>query len=198
MTNGNDPDTLHALWQKQPHTSFSMSPDEIQKKLQQHKTKLRRRSIIVYVICLGEILWFAYWLIFSSLPVILRVGFLLIIFAMNFVAGQIWLDDRDRREEMERANALGQANCVDFYRTELVRQRDFHRGVWFWSRLIALLPGLLICGVWYAVKLQGTEDGYAGDGILIATPILSVLAVWLNYRKSRQHQKLIDAIDAMK
>jgi hypothetical protein len=117
---------------------------------------------------------------------------------MNFTAVQVWLDDRDRRKAMEGANALGQANCADFYRAELVRQRDFHRGVWFWSRLIALLPGLLICGGWAAIELHGTKDGYAGAGILIATPVISVLGVWLNYRMSRKHQRLIDAIDAMK
>jgi hypothetical protein len=198
MTTGNGSDSLRALWQKQPDTPFSMNPDEIRKKLQQLQTKLRARSIVLYVICLGETLWFAYCLIFSSVPVILRIGFLLIILAMNFLAGQIWLDERDRRKAMEGANAPGQADCVDFYRTELVRQRDFHRGVWFWSRLIALLPGLLICGVWAAIKLHGTKDGYAGDVILIATPIISARAVWLNYRMSRKYQSRIDAIDAMK
>ncbi len=198
MTTGNDPDMLRALWQKQPDRSFSMSSDEIEKKLEQLQARLRRRTITVYVICLGEILWFAYWLIFSSLPVMLRVGSLLIILAMNFVAGQIWLDDRDRRKTMQSANVAAQANCVDFYRCELVRQRDFHRGAWFWSRLFALLPGLLICGAWAAIRLHGTRDGYVGDGILIMTAILCALAIWLNYRVSRKHQKLIDAIDAMK
>lgn len=49
-----------------------------------------------------------------------------------------------------------------------------------------------------AITLHGTKDGHAGVIILIATPILTVLAVWLNYRLSRKHQRQIDAIDAMK
>ncbi|HVO60493.1 MAG TPA: hypothetical protein VMT53_06135 [Terriglobales bacterium] len=198
MTNDSGPDALCSMWQKQPNMSFSMSPGEIQKKLSELQTKLRRRAILLYVICLAEILWFAYWLIVSSLPVIPRIACLLIILSMNFTAGQVWLDDRDRRRATESANALGQANCIDFYRTELVRQHNFHCGVWFWSRLIALVPGLLIFGGWAAIELPGTKDGYAGIGILIAVPALSTLGVWLNYRRSRKHQTLIDAIDAMK
>ena len=197
MTTGNG-ESLRELWQKQPGAPFSMNPDEIQGKLHQLQRKLRARTVVIYFICLGETLCFSYWLIFSPQPVIVRIAFLLIILAMNFLAGQIWVDERDRRKAMEGANAANQVDCLDFYRTELIRQRDFHRGVWFWSRLIALLPGLLIIGAWAAIKLPGTRDGYIGDSILIVTAIISLQAVWGNYRMSRKYQKVIDTIDAMK
>ena len=84
---------------------------------------------------------------------------------------------------------------MDFYRAELVRQRNFHRGVWFWSRLVALLPGLLLISIWSTVK--GIRDGGGGLVVLIATPVLTILAIWVNYRVSRKHQRQIDVIDAM-
>jgi hypothetical protein len=37
----------------------------------------------------------------------------------------------------------GVASIVAF-RTELERQRDFHRGTWFWSRLLILVPSYLL------------------------------------------------------
>jgi hypothetical protein len=196
MTTDSVPDALRALWQKQPDTKFSMEPDDIQKKFSRLQARLRRRKYFAYVVCSGESIIFAWWLIFTTPPIVIRIGFLLIILGMNFLGGQIWLDNRERQKALENSGAVGQTNCVDFYRAELVRQRNFHRGLWFWSRMVALLPGLLLMGIWSTIK--GVQDGGSGVIVLIATPILAILAVWLNYRLSRKHQRQIDAIDAMK
>jgi len=198
MTTDNSPDVFRALWQRQVNTSFTMEPIEIQKRFSRLRVKLRRRKHCLYFICFGASVFFAWWLIFTTPPIAVRIGFLLIILAMYFVAGQIWLDNRDRAKALENSGITGQTSCMDFYRAELVRQRDFHRGIWFWSRLLTLLPGLLLIGGWSAIELHGTKDGDAGVVILIATPILAVVGVWLNYRLSRKHQRQIDAIDAIK
>ena len=39
---------------------------------------------------------------------------------------------------------MGATESIRFYRNELERQRDFHRGWWFWSRLVIFLPGPVI------------------------------------------------------
>lgn len=195
MADDSSPEGLRALWQEQDNTGFSMEPSEIQRKFARLQGKLRRRKYLAYAICFGESICFAYWLIFANQPVVLRVGFVLIIVGVNFLAGQIWLDNRSRQKELEDSGAAGQTNCMDFYRAELVRQRNFHRGVWFWSRLVALLPGLLLISIWSTVK--GIRDGGGGLVVLIATPVLTILAIWVNYRVSRKHQRQIDVIDAM-
>jgi hypothetical protein len=187
---------LRALWQKQPNTKFSMEPDDIQKKFSRLQASLRRRKYLAYFGCAGESIIFAWWLIFTAQPIVMRIGCLLIILAMNFVGGQIWLDNRERQKALENSGAAGHTNCVDFYRAELVRQRNFHRGVWFWSRLVALLPGLLLMSLWGTI--HGTKDRGPFLIVLIATPILAIVAVWLNYRASQKHQRQIDAVDAMK
>jgi len=198
MTTDNGSEPLRALWQQQADTAFSMELAEIQRRFSRLQGRLRRRKVIVYAICLGETAWFAYWLIFTSLPVVMRIGCLLIILGMNFLAGQVWLENRDRQRALEDSGAAGRTDCIDYYRTELVRRRQFHRGAWFWSRLLALLPGLLLIGGWSATRFHGTGNGDAGVMILIAAPIIAVAAIWLNYRLSRNHQREIDAIDAMK
>ena len=196
MPDDNDSDALRALWQRQPDTKFSMEPDDIQRKFSRLQARLRRRKYFAYVGCLGESVIFAWWLIFTAQPIVMRIGCLLIILGMNFVGGQIWLDIRDRQKALQNSSAAGHTNCVDFYRAELVRQRNFHRGIWFWSRLVALLPGLLLMGLWGTI--HGTQDGGSALIVLIATPISAIVAVWLNYRLSRKLQQQIDAIDAMK
>ena len=195
MTTDNVPDALRTLWQEQPDSKFSMKPDDIQRKFSQLQVSLRRRKYFAYVICSGELIWFAWWLIFTTQPIVVRIAFLLIILGMNFLGGQIWLDNRDRQKALENSDAAGQTNCVDFYRAELVRQRNFHRGVWFWSRFVALIPGLLLVGLWSTIKGNGVQDGGSGLVVLIATPII---AIWRNYRLSRKHQQQIDSLDAMK
>jgi len=198
MTTDNGSDVLRTLWQKQSCTGFSMEPDVIQKRFSRLQAKLRRRKYITYVICSVESLFFAWWLIFTNPPVVIRIGFLLIILGMFFLTVQVWLDNRDRERVLANSDSAGETSCVEFYRTELLRQRNFHRGMWFWSRLIALLPGLLLIGVWSSIKLHGTKEGGACLIVPIATSVFAVLAIWLNYRLSRKYRRQIDAVDAMK
>ena len=198
MTTDDVPDALRALWQKQPDSKFSMEPDDIQRKFSRLQAGLRKRKYFAYAVCLGESIWFAWWLVFTTQPTVVRIAFLLIILGVNFLAVQIWLDNRDRRKALENSHAPGQTNCVEFYRAELVRQRDFHRGVWFWSRLVALVPGLLLVGLWSTITGNGFRDGGSGIVVLVATPIIAVVAVWRNYRISQGHQRRINALDAMK
>ncbi len=195
MANHSPHDQLCSLWQCQTVVPFQMSPEELRQKMKQLNRKLLMRDLIVYVICLGETVWFTYCILTLRAPATLKIGFFLVILAMGFVAGQIWLDRNNRKESRTTAAALGKTGSVDFYRVELVRQRNFHRGVWFWSRMIALLPGLLVCGIWGIVRYPTHPIGYV---LTAATLIISAWAVWLNWKASLSYQRQIDALDALK
>lgn len=197
MTVDNGSDNLRALWQKQCDSSFSMDTSEIQRKYSRLQAHLRLRKYSAYVICLGESIFFTWWLIFTSPAVVVRCSFVLIILGLDFVLAQIWLDNRDRQKAFENG-AVGHIHCVEFYRSELVRQRNFHSGIWFWSRLLALIPGLLLISTWSAIKLHGTQEGSQGAFILIVTVLSAVVAILRNYRIARKHQRQIGAIDTMK
>jgi hypothetical protein len=140
-------------------------------------------------------IWFAYWLIFTTQPIITRASLLLIILGMTFWVGQIWLYKRDRNKALVNSDAAGQTSCVDFYRAELVRQRDFVRGRWLWSRILTFYPGLFLGGI---EPLDHHATWNARVISLITISILAILTVWLSDRKSRKLQQKIDAIDAMK
>jgi hypothetical protein len=206
MTTHNSPDEVRSLWQSQTVPPFQISPDELRLKMKRLNRKLLFRDSIVYVICAGETVWFTYWILATRIPVTLRVGFILIILAMGFLAGQIWLDQHSRKAHIwldqhsrkahrTTAAASGNTSSVDFFRVELERQRNFHRGIWFWSRLIALFPGLLVCGIWGMAATPKSPFGY---GMTAATLILGALAIRLNQKKSVSYQHQINALDALK
>ena len=197
MTTDNGSDVLRALWQRQSGSSFSMEPDELQRRLSRLQADLRDVKIVVYALCPGMATWFAYWLISTSQPIITRIGLLLTILGMNFWVGQYWLYNRDRKKALVNSDAAGQTSCLEFYRAELVRERDFNRGGWLWSRLLAMFGGLFFMG-WEPLS-HWTGGGNAPRIVnLIVVSILAILAVSLSYRKSRKLQQQIDAVDGMK
>jgi hypothetical protein len=193
MTTDNGSDALRALWQRQGGSSFSMEPDEIQKRLSRFQAKARGVKIMVYTLCPGIAVWFAYWLIFTTQAIVTRVGLLLSVLGMSFWVGQVWLNNRDRQKALANSDAAGQTSCIEFYRAELVRQRDFNRGRWLWSRLLALYAGLFL-GMWEPLRGSNAAPRVIN---LLTVSILAVLSVWLSYRKSRKLQQQIDPIDAM-
>jgi len=198
MANHNPHDPLCSLWQGQTVAPFQMSPDELRQKMKQLNKQLKMRDSIVYVICIGEIAIFTFVILAMPAPATLKIGLFLVILAMGFLVGQIWLDRNSRKVSGTTAAALGKAGSVDFYRVELVRQRNFHRGVWFWSRLMALLPGLLVCDIWLIVRYPKHPMGYLGYVLTASLLLLCPWAVWLNWKKSLCYQRQIDALDALK
>jgi hypothetical protein len=194
MTTDNGSDVLQALWQGQSGSSFSMEPDEIQKRLSRFQAKSRDVKIIVDILGPAIAIWFAYWLIFTTQAIITRVGLLLMVLGMSFWVGQVWLYNRDRQKALANSDAAGQTSCIEVYRAELVRQRNFNRGGWLWSRLLALYAGLFLA-MWEPLRGSNAAPRVIN---LLTVSILATLSVWLSYRKSWKLHRKIDAIDAMK
>jgi len=87
-------------------------------------------------------------------------------------------------------------DSVHFLRAELERQREFHRGIQFWSRLFALVPGLLTFGI-AAMVIYPWPDSLVGYAVTGVTVVVVPLAIWLNGRKAREYQRQIEALDAI-
>lgn len=173
-----------------------MSPEELRSKLSQLNRMLLVRDCTVWFVCVFEIAWFAY--IFVIVPqLVVKVSAVLVTFGMAFLNAQVWLDQRNRRKSRERAEASGNLHSLDFLRSELQRQCQFHRGAWFWSRVAVLFPGLLIFGI-AAMIVFPWPDRLVGVCITTVTVILLPVAVWLNLTKSRSYQRQIVALDALR
>lgn len=82
----------------------------------------------------------------------------------------------------------------EFYRAELVRQRDFHRGRYFWARMIIFTPGcLLLCFACANVDPQNKACLLNGMVIIV----FCIIAVPANLRIARKYQRQIDELDAL-
>lgn len=197
MTTDNGSDLLRALWQGESASPFSMDPGEIQKKLSRIQAELRDVTIIMYVLCTGMAFWFAYFLVFTTQPIVTRAGLFLTVLGLTFWLGQIWLYNRDGRRALLNSVVAGQTNCVEFYRAELVRQREFNSGSWLWSRTLALFAGLFLGG-WEPLHHWHGHDNAPRAVNLLIVCILAILTIWLSYQQSRKLQRQIDAIDVLK
>ena len=84
----------------------------------------------------------------------------------------------------------------DLYRKELLRQRDFHRGAWFWWRMVVFLPGPLL----FLVGAVLTRPGLVPSiGLfLVIFVILAILAVPPNYKVALRYERQADLLNADK
>ncbi len=151
--------------------------------------KIRRRTLMGYGICFGMIVAFGSF-IFISPNTLQKVGSGLTVAAALYMTYQLYAGRNDKQPIETRPPA-----CTAFYRTELERQRDFHRGVWFWSRLVIMIPGYILFLIGFAMAYPGLARGLAMIGVCFI--VLCIVAVPLNLRLSRKYQRQIDEVDSL-
>jgi len=181
------PDDLKALWKEMEMNPSVFSPDQLRKEADKLRAGLRRRSIIG-----GGAAWIvlaAFVAVFFFFPSTLgRIGSALTVLGAGYMLVQL------RMRPPRALPDVGEVGGVQFYRGELERQRDFHRGSWFWSRLLILLPGPIIFLMGFVHVFPDAAPLMWLD--LAALLVLAVLAVPLNLRLARKYQRRIDLLDA--
>ena len=192
MTSDNGAEEVRSMWQEQPCAPFQMTPPELRRKMTRLQRQLLIRDSIVYCCCLVEIAAFG-WMLIALPQWMLRIGSILVIFGMAFLIAQIVLDQRKRKLARTEASGLGTTNSLAFYRDELARQRDFHRGIWLWSRIGALFPALLVFGFAAVIALPYPAN-LPGYVVLGVTLLMLPLAICLNHIRSRNYQCRINAV----
>jgi hypothetical protein len=150
------------------------------------KVRARTLSIVVTVF---ESVAFGCILFLVPNP-IQKLGSLLTVAAMLYMTYQL-LARRVRKVPGE----TGPRDYAVCYRAELARQRDFHRGWWFWSRLAIMLTGLLLFCIGGVLAEPKYLPGYA----TLAACFVGVCAVAVpaNLRLARKYQSQIDELDAI-
>ena len=83
---------------------------------------------------------------------------------------------------------------LEFLRSELVRQRDLLRSVWWWY-LAPFVPGLLLILGGVALERPG-RWGWLAPGIVAAVTFVGIGL--LNQRVARKLQRRIDDLDAVR
>lgn len=151
--------------------------------------KIQRRTLGGYSACLVLIVYFG-WFIFIPPNGLARMGSGLTVAAMLYVAYQL-----HARRNRKLPSGIQPSACAAFYRAELERQRDFHCGQWFWSRLIIVYSGYMLFLVGLAVANPSLELFVRVVGACAV--VLFIVSVPLNLRLSRKYQRQIDEIDSL-
>jgi hypothetical protein len=176
---------LHRLWQEQARDARTTPLGEIQAKAEQLDTTTRRWNAVGALTIILMVIAEA-WQVWVNEELLERTGDTLTIAALLYVAYRYRAHRR-----APRPAALGSTTCVEFYRAELVRQRDLASD----SRafLMPFVPGVTLSLL--AGNLEGFPTfrliGVAAFGVAMFLGI-----AWWNAYTSRKRQREIDALDA--
>lgn len=160
---------------------------EVPERFERVQNALRRKYNIAYLACFLVMAGFSYYLvIFPNIGE--RVGCVLTILGAALLAVQLHSNDARRR----RAASPGDGSAaMDGYRGALEHMRDFHRGRWLWSRMIAFLGPLLFA---YAFHRTHPEPLGSFLAVIIGFLVLGIVAIPLNLNRSRKFQRELDRL----
>jgi hypothetical protein len=199
MAHNNSPDKLPSLWQSQSQESASFSAEELRRAATKLARRVFRRNLREYAAAAIVVAANVYY-IYLFHTVFLRLGAGLIIVGILFVV--MYLAKKGSAKTME--GDMERMSCVEFHRSELVRQRDLLLSVWKWY-LLPLVPGLavFILGEYQAARAEPEFHSHAGL-VTLRFGIYSAFCVVLFYVVGRLNrsaagklQKRIDSLDAL-
>ena len=180
------PGDLQQLWQELCVNPIPVPLDQLRAEAANLERGLVRRLVVGGgAALLVAVVFAAFFPVFPEISE--RIGALLTVVGAGYLAGQILL-----RHSRMTPDAAG-TECLRFYREELERQRDFHRGAWLWSRIAFILPGPL-------AFIVGLGQEYPKLAPLVwlhfaTIPGALTFGAVLNLKLARKYQRRIDALD---
>lgn len=161
-----------------------MSAQEVRRLAEKFERTVSRRNRREYVAAAFVIVWFGVWAWFAR-SALVAVGCWLVVLAALYLVYHLHRHGAVRRPPEEP----GLTTCIDFHRSELVRQRDLLRSVWWWY-LLPFVPGLFLILIGSSPERSGRWAG----GLLIAVTFVGIGL--LNQRVARKLQRRADDLDA--
>jgi hypothetical protein len=197
MTNNNSSDELLNLWKSQKPQSISLSAKELRDASSKLERRVYWRNIREYMGAAIVAIAFGFYMV-KFQTVLLRLGSGLTIAGALFVAFHLFR----KGSTAVMTTDLESKSCVEFYRTELVRQRDLLLSVWKWY-LMPFVPGLglFLLGMLQMVLRQPASHLHYGMVALWFGATFAMCAAtfalveWLNRRAAKEIQKKIDTLD---
>ncbi len=200
MNSDNSPHDLRNLWQSQGSESFSMSVEELRKAANKFTRKIFWRNSREYAAAIIVVGAYGYY-IYRFHSALLRLGSALIIAAAIWVS--YWIHRKGSPTAMTAE--MDAQSCIDFHRSELVRQRDLLSTIWTWY-LLPFTPGLalFLLGQQLSTLAKAGSHQHYGDiairyGVVVAVFAGTfILLGKLNHWAAKKLQRKIDALDNMK
>ena len=177
-----EPD-IQGLWKGQPREEQVMSIEEIRSRAERFEQRVRRWGVstgFLFVL----ILVVESWQVWRTPELPERVGDLLTMAALVYSAYLF----RPYMATQAMPSGLGLTSSVDFYRTQLARQRDLASHPWRY--LVLVVPGV-------GLSLFGdalTRPVFQTAAIAAFGVVLFLWAAWVNGRTARKLQREIDEL----
>ena len=174
-----------SLWQQQARQEEMMPLDEIRAKAERLDTKTRRWRVVTAMLFILLLLKGALE-VWTQTETLERAGDLLLMAAL------VYIGYRYRTLRLAAPPvALGRTNCREFYRAELLRQRDLSKDSW--GFLLPFVPGMALAIFGGAFESRSTSQLIA---IIVLGVALFLGVAWWNAHTARRLQSEIDALDA--
>jgi hypothetical protein len=186
MKNESPTNRVQEIWQCQPVEGIKMSVEEIRKRATRFEKKIFWRNVREYVAGAIAIVLLGYYIAVSR-NLLDRSAFALLIAGMVYVMYQ--LHRRGAAKSMPASAAVGPS--LEFYRSELKRQRDLTSTVWSWY-LGPFVPGMV------ASVIASAAHDWHPRHLAVLTLCYGLIAaffvfVWrLNARGARCLERMID------
>lgn len=161
-----------------------MTIAELHDRSRAFQARIQRRNLIEYAACVFVVAGFAFEIIDRE-GWMVRGGGGLMIAATLFIAWQL------HRRASAVSGPQGAESLTDFYRAQLIRQRDAVRSIAVWY-IAPFVPGfsLLLIGAWFERNSNHLAILFTAG---LATAVF--VALWLrNQRAARHLQRQVDAL----
>lgn len=172
------------LWQQQGREEPTLPLDQVRTKAERLDARTRRWNVVTGVL-------FILLLIKGALEVWTQTGTLEHAGDLLVLAAFVYVAYRYRKWRLAAPPmALGKTNCVEFYRAELLRQRDLSKDSW--GYLLPFAPGITLAILDGVLEDRPTTDRI----VLVLLGVALFLGIaWWNAHTARKFQNEIDALD---
>jgi hypothetical protein len=200
MTSHNSPNELLNVWQSQKVGAIAMSVDELRRASNKLARRVFWRNTREAMAAAIGVAAYGYYFYEFRTP-LLRLGS-----GLTVVGVLLTMFNLHRKgSAASMGKEMDSRSCLDFHRSELVRQRDLLASVWEWY-LLPFVPGMSLFMVGL-IQLTLSQPGAAsrhgsialGFAVVCGLMAAAFLIVWkLNKWEAGNLQKRIDELDAMK
>jgi hypothetical protein len=172
-------DDPRTLWQSQKVEEMKLSIEELRAKAAKFRNRIRRRNVreqvaaLVVLVLFGRYFW-------ETPNTIERIGYVLVMAGTIYYMWHLakWGAAKFLPVDM------GRADCIQFYRGELERQRDLLRGVWKWA-IGPIVPGVALIFIYAIATAQPAARWRPIVSVMVSAAIIVVIG-WLNQRAARR------------
>jgi hypothetical protein len=197
MTNDNGTNDVRMAWQADDAGGIRISADDLRARIDRVSRKTSRRTIGGLIVCaLVVVSWMYIWSVAPLESGLARAGMMITCVAIGVLAFQLLAHRDVDADEWRATSERGGVPSLAFHHWQLERQRDFHRGRRFWTRMLPLAGGAVSFFVGFAAEHPEVATTIRLE--FAAGLLLLAAAVPVNLLLARRYQRQLDELDSLR